>query len=86
MKCSPKLKVEFACFLTTPEKKIVCFKSNLFIISLLKTFVLGIMEKLNFQWHPAMKMMSDWEKAERNAWNTNFDVPLLGCLSHFGET
>ena len=40
----------------------------------------------NLNWHPDMKMMSDWEKAERNAWELTFDVTLLGCLFHFGRT
>ena len=43
------------------------------------------MNTKNINWHPQMKMMADWEKAERNAWNNNFSVPLFGCLFHFGN-
>ena len=36
-------------------------------------------------WMPGFRMNADWEKAERNAWRNVFgDVPLDGCLFHFG--
>jgi hypothetical protein len=34
---------------------------------------------------PGFQMNADWEKAEKNAWRNVFgDVPLDGCLFHFG--
>ena len=36
-------------------------------------------------WNRDLKMLSDWEIAERHAWSNIFDVRLLGCLFHFGQ-
>ena len=47
--------------------------------------ILEYMEEHNLQWRPDFNMMADWEIAERNAWRIYFDLPLSGCLFHFGK-
>ena len=42
------------------------------------------MVSYGLNWKPGFRMNADWELAERNAWRNVFDVPLDGCLFHFG--
>ena len=46
---------------------------------------LEFMEANNLHLRPNFQMISDWEIAERNAFQQCFNLPLLGCLFHLGR-
>ena len=61
-----------------------CTEKNIFV-TLISQIFLEFMTSQGAGWMPGFRMNADWEKAERNAWRNVFgDVPLDGCLFHFG--
>ena len=60
--------------------------NNIHSSIILEYFCLDLMASYGVDWKPGFRMNADWELAERNAWRSVFgDVPLDGCLFHFGN-